>query len=82
MPQLLEEGKSFYQGRSHHPRVGCGEKSADAIVVAGNEPRTETAEASQGNEGLNIKMFQIKQGCHASLAISGTGQIKKTNKPE
>jgi len=69
----LEEGKSFYQGRSHQPRVGQGEKSAEAIVAAGNEPRIETVEDSRGSEGLNIKMFPIKQGCQASPAISGTG---------
>jgi hypothetical protein len=61
MPQALDEGKSFYQGRSHRPRVGFGEKSAEAIVVVSNEPMSE-AEDSQDNEGLNIKMFQIKQG--------------------
>jgi len=55
-------------------------ESAEVIVVASNEPMSE-AEVSQGNEGLNIKMFQIKQGCCASLAISGTGQTKLT-KPE
>jgi len=34
MSQALEEGKSYYQGRSHQPRVGQGEKSAEAIVGA------------------------------------------------
>ena len=36
------------------------EKSADAIVVPGNEPRTETVEASQGNEGMNVKLSEIQ----------------------
>ena len=54
MPQELDEGKSFYQGRSHQPRVGQGEKSAEVIVVASNEPMNES-EVSQGNEGLNVK---------------------------
>ena len=34
-------------------------------------------EVSQANEGLNIKMFQMKQGGVSSLAISGTGQRKR-----
>lgn len=37
-------------------------KSAEAIVVGEYELRIEIAEVSQTNEGLNIKMFQIKQG--------------------
>jgi hypothetical protein len=61
MAQGLDEGKSFYRGRPHHPRVGKGEESADAIVIGSNEPMNKS-EDSQGNEGLNIKMFQIKQG--------------------
>ena len=36
-----------------------GEKLAEAIVVAGNEPRRETVEASQSNEGLNVELFSI-----------------------
>jgi hypothetical protein len=62
MPQGLDKGKSFYRGRSHRPRVGNDEKSAEAIVVGANELRTETAEDSLTNEGLNIKMFQMQQG--------------------
>jgi len=31
------------------------EKSAEAIVVTGNEPRIETVEDSQRSEGLNVK---------------------------
>jgi len=57
MSQELEEGKSYYRGRSHRPRGGKGEKSAEAIVVIGNEPRIETVEDSPDSEGLNIKMF-------------------------
>jgi RNA-directed DNA polymerase len=34
-------------------------------------------EVSQHSEGLNIKMFQIQQGCYASLVLSGTAQIKR-----
>jgi len=59
MPQELEEGKSFYQGRSHRPRVGYGEKSAEAIVVVSNEPMNE-AEVSQDNEGLNVGLSRIR----------------------
>ena len=48
-------------------------KSAEAIVVVEYELRTETAEASQNNEGLNVKLFQIRQGGQASPVLSGTG---------
>ena len=58
MPQGLEEGKSFYQGRSHCPRVGRSEKSAEAIVVVGNEPMNKP-EVSQGSEGLNDALLKI-----------------------
>ena len=34
-------------------------KSAEVIVVNGNEPQIETAEASQISEGPNIKLFQM-----------------------
>ena len=37
-------------------------KSAEAIVVGEHELRTDTAEDSQNDEGLNIKMFQMQQG--------------------
>jgi hypothetical protein len=50
----LEEGKSFYRGRSHRSRVDIGEKSAEAIVIEGNEPMNK-ADVSQFNEGLNVK---------------------------
>ena len=36
-----------------------GEKSAEAIVGAGNEPRIDTMEASQGSEGLNVGLSLI-----------------------
>ena len=55
----MEEGKSFYQGRSHRPRVGRGEKSAEVIVVVGNEPLNES-EVSQDNEGLNDALLEIR----------------------
>jgi len=48
-------------------------KSAEVIVVVEHELRIETAEASQSNEGLNVKLFQIRQGGNASLVLSGTG---------
>ena len=51
-------------------------KSAEAIVVGEYELRIEIAEVSQTNEGLNIKIFQMQQGCYASLVISGTEQKK------
>jgi len=62
MPQGLDEGRSFYRGRSHRLRVGKDEKSAEAIVVIGNEPRIETVEDSPDNEGLNVKQLQISNG--------------------
>jgi hypothetical protein len=60
----LDEGKSSYRGRSHVPRAGQNEKSAEVIVVIGNEPpqTNQTSEASQGDEGPNIKVFQMQQG--------------------
>ena len=58
MPQGLDEGKSFYRGRPHRPRVGKGEESAEAIVVGGNEPMNKS-EDSQGSEGLNVGLSQI-----------------------
>jgi len=61
MSQELDEGKSFYQGRSHRPRVGNDEKSAEAIVVGRNEPMNK-AEDSQVSEGLNVKQLQIPSG--------------------
>jgi len=55
MPQGLEEGKSYYQGRSVPSFVLLGvQRSAEAIVVSVYEPRTDTVEASQTNEGLNV----------------------------
>jgi hypothetical protein len=49
------------------------ERSAEAIVVAEHELQKRYAEVSQNNEGLNIKRFQMQQGCtRVSLAISGT----------
>jgi len=50
-------------------------KSAEVIVVVEHELRTETAEVSQNNEGLNIKLFQIRQGSaqSGSPVLSGTG---------
>jgi len=52
----LDEGIGSYLGRSWTSFVLLeARKSADAIVVAGNEPRKETVEASQSNEGLNVR---------------------------
>ena len=62
MPQGLDEGESFYRGRSCESRVGSNKKSADAILVGEYELRTDTAEDSQTNEGQNIEMFQMQQG--------------------
>jgi len=36
-----------------------GEKSAEAIVGAGNEPRIDKVEVSQGSEGLNVGLSRI-----------------------
>lgn len=60
MYQALAEGISSYQGRSHEPRVGCSEKSADVIVTGSNEP-IEESEASQPREGRNVELFPIRQ---------------------
>jgi len=58
MPQGLDKGKSFYRGRSHRPRVGNDEKSAEAIVVGRNEPMHKS-EDSQADEGLNVGLSLI-----------------------
>ena len=64
------EGKCSYQGRSQELRVSCIEKSADTILVMGNEPQIEIVEVSQSSEGLNVKLFQMLQGsCLRTLAL-------------
>ncbi len=60
MPQRLEEGKSSYRGRSWKLGDNYAKKSAEAIVVVGNELQIETVEDSQNSEGLNVKSFQIQ----------------------
>jgi hypothetical protein len=47
MQQGLAKGHLSYRGRSPQPRDGKWEKSAEAIVIIGDEPQTETAEVSQ-----------------------------------
>jgi hypothetical protein len=64
------------------------EKSAEAIVVVGNEPMNE-AEVSQDNEGPNVKQLQILNGAFAAADRSnrnkkgeqevGYFERKKTN---
>jgi len=74
------QGICSYQGRSPYTREVKAEKSAEAIVVVEYELRTDTAEDSQINEGLNIKMlFQMQHGSleTGSHAISGTGQNRQ-----
>jgi hypothetical protein len=65
----LDKGKSYYRGRSHRPRVGNGEKSAEAIVVP-----------LRRDEGLNVKQLQISHGgLNAGVyqpPISATGKSK------
>jgi hypothetical protein len=72
MLQGLEEGKSSYQGIPCRPRAGQGNG-----VSRGHssywERAIEEMEDSQDSEGLNIRMFQIRQGGNASPALSGTG---------
>ena len=79
MPQRLDEGICSYQGRSPYTREVKAEKSAEAIVVVEYELRIDTAEDSQINEGLNIKMFQMQHGSPStgSHVISGTGQNRQ-----
>jgi len=48
------EGHLPYQGRSHQPRVGYDEKSAEAIVVNSNELYRRIQMVSQVSEGLNV----------------------------
>jgi hypothetical protein len=67
-----------YRGRSSLLRVGQAKKSAEVIVVSGNEPM-ERLEDSQLNEGLNIVWFQMIQGSfsvrESSLVINGIEKI-------
>jgi hypothetical protein len=62
MYQGLDEGKCSYQRRSPKSRVGIMEKSAEVIVLGGNES-TESVkkrlEVSQSKEGLNTNWFTI-----------------------
>jgi len=44
------------------------EKSAEVIVAVVNELRTDTAEVSLNDEGLNIKWFQMLYGGLPPLA--------------
>jgi len=80
MPQGLDEGKSYYRGRSCQPRVGWDKKSAEAIVVGEYELRTDTAEDSQTNEGLNVKQLQMPNGSAGwrkpSLSATGKSRTK------
>jgi len=41
-------------------------KSAEVIVVVGNEPLEKT-EVSQSSEGLNIKLFQMLHGVYTAM---------------
>lgn len=59
MYRALAEGKRSYRGRSLQLRVSEVKKSAEVIVVAGNEPM-ERLEASPSSEGLNIGLFPIR----------------------
>ena len=77
MSQGLDKGRSFYRGRSHRPRVGKDEKSAEAIVVGSNES-VNKPEVSQANEGLNVKPLQIPNGSASwrKPSLSATGKVK------
>ena len=60
MQQRYSEGYLSYQGRSSS-FFKTKKKSAEVIVVAGNEP-LERTEVSQSSEGLNIELFQMLHG--------------------
>ena len=68
-------GYLTYRGRSSCPRAGQAKKSAEVIVVRGNEPM-KRLEDSRSNEGLNMVWFQMMQGSFSererSPAINGT----------
>jgi len=51
-------------------------KSAEVIVVVGNEP-LERTEVSQNSEGLNIKLFQMLHRVLYSYALNGTGKHER-----
>jgi len=59
MPQGLGEMESALTRGD--PVVGNrSRKSAEVVVVGEHELRTDTAEVSRNNEGLNVKMFQMR----------------------
>jgi hypothetical protein len=57
MQQRYSEGYSSYRGRSS-AFFKTKKKSAEVIVVVGNEP-LERTEVSQNSEGLNVKWLPI-----------------------
>jgi hypothetical protein len=72
------KGKALTRGGlADHELIG--EKSAEAIVANGNEPRTETVEVSQWSEGLNIRLFQMLQGGIYQPCIRRNRERRKVN---
>ena len=65
MRQRYSEGYLSYRGRSS-AFFKTKKKSAEVIVVVGNEP-LERTEVSQNSEGLNIKLFQMLHGVYTAL---------------
>jgi len=65
MQQRYSEGYLSYRGRSLL-FFQMKEKSAEVIVVVGNEP-LERTEVSQNSEGLNIKLFQMLRGVFTAM---------------
>jgi hypothetical protein len=56
----LDRREKLLPGEVSPSTCGKGEKSAEAIVGIGNEPRTETVEDSQDSEGLNDTLLEIR----------------------
>jgi hypothetical protein len=57
--------KKLLPGEVSSSTCGKDEKSAEAIVVIGNEPRA-LGEDSPDNEGLNVKQLQMPNGVFTS----------------
>ena len=77
MYRELTEGKCSYRGRSPKLRVSRTEKSAEVIVLCGNEPMNK-AEDSQTREGLNVNWISIRTG----LSVKRYSHLKRNQEEQ
>jgi hypothetical protein len=70
----LDEGKSSYRGRSHVPQAGQNEKSAEIIVVIGNEP-TQTNQTSEASRWKVERQGQSLLQSHKAKPIFAAAKI-------